>query len=110
MGQLFSLLLLVGFIGAYFKWIALAVAAYFTYRWAVAAWARHRAAADAWAAEQKAIAARADQQHSWVIADDDRGVYGAAMPSVRQMRRRLAPDLTDIGQTPSSLHTVDRVA
>jgi hypothetical protein len=33
MGQLFSVLLLVGFVGAYFKWIALALAAYFAWRW-----------------------------------------------------------------------------
>jgi hypothetical protein len=33
MGQLFSLLLLVGLIGAYFKWIALAVLAYLAWRY-----------------------------------------------------------------------------
>jgi hypothetical protein len=76
MGQLFSLLLLVGFIGAYFKWIALAVAAYLAYRGGRVAWVRHCEAADAWAAEQKAIAARADQQHAWVMAGDPRGTYG----------------------------------
>jgi uncharacterized membrane protein YdjX (TVP38/TMEM64 family) len=76
MGQLFSLLLLVGFVVAYFKWIAAAVAAYFAYRWGCAAWARHCAAADAWKAEQKAIAKRADQQHAWVMAGDPRGTYG----------------------------------
>lgn len=78
MGQLFSLLLLVGFVLHYFKWLALAVAAYFTYRWGRAAWARHCVAADAWSAEQRAIAARADQQHAWVLAGDERGTYGAA--------------------------------
>jgi hypothetical protein len=59
MGQLFSLLLLVGFVGAYFKWIALAVLAYFGYRSGRAAWQRHCTAVDAWELEQKAIAARA---------------------------------------------------
>jgi hypothetical protein len=78
MGQLFSLLLLVGFIGAYFKWIAAAVAAYVAYRWGRVAWARHCASADAWAAEQKAIAKRADQQHRWVMAGDPRGTYGVS--------------------------------
>jgi hypothetical protein len=79
MGQLFSLLLLVGFVGAYFKWIALAVLAYLASRYGRVAWARHCAAADAWAAEQKAIAKRADQQHAWVMAGDPRGTYGAGI-------------------------------
>ena len=70
MGQLFSLLLLVGFIGAYFKWIALAVAAYLAYRWGSRAWPRHCADVDAWDLEQRAIAKRADQQHAWVMAGD----------------------------------------
>jgi hypothetical protein len=76
MTQLFSLLLLVGFVGVYFKWIALAVLAWFAYRWATGAWARHCEAADAWELEQKAIAARADQQHAWVMAGDPRGTFG----------------------------------
>jgi hypothetical protein len=89
MGQLFSLLLLVGFVGAYFKWIALAVAAWFTYRWGRAAWARHCADADAWAVEQKAIAARADQQHAWVMAGEDRGVYGEVGRALNATPSRL---------------------
>jgi hypothetical protein len=47
MGQLLSLLLLVGFVVAYFKWIAAAVAAYLAWRWGRVAWVRHCAAADA---------------------------------------------------------------
>jgi hypothetical protein len=60
----------------YFKWVAVAVAGYFAFRWGRAAWARHCTAADAWAAEQKAIAKRADQQHAWVLAGDERCIYG----------------------------------
>jgi hypothetical protein len=77
MAQLFSLLLLVGFIGAYFKWIAAAVIAYLAYRWGRVAWIRHCEATDAWQAEQKAIAKRADRQHAWTLAGDPRGTYGA---------------------------------
>jgi hypothetical protein len=76
MGQLFSLLLLVGFVGAYFKWIALAVAIYFGWRWSRTAWAHNCEAVELRAAEQQAIVKRADQQHAWVMAGDDRGVYG----------------------------------
>ncbi|MDT5052968.1 MAG: hypothetical protein QOF66_1334, partial [Mycobacterium sp.] len=76
LGQLIGVLFVVGLIIRYFWWIALVVAAWFGYRWGRVAWARHCAAADAWAVEQKAIAARADQQHAWVMAGEDRGVYG----------------------------------
>jgi hypothetical protein len=81
MGQLFSLLLLVGFIGAYFKWIAAALAVYLAWRWGRVAWARHSAALDAWEREQRALAARADQQHNQVMRGDERGIYGVYPPS-----------------------------
>jgi hypothetical protein len=81
MGQPFSLLLLVGFVGAYFKWLAAAIAAWLAYRWGRAAWARHCADADAWATEQRAITARADRQHAWVLAGDERGTYGRYPPA-----------------------------
>ena len=71
-----SLLLLVGFVVAYVKWIAAAALAYFVYRWGRVAWVRHCAAADESQVEQRAIAARADQQHAWVLAGDSRGTYG----------------------------------
>ena len=35
-------------------------------------------------AAHAAMAARADQQHAWVMAGDDRGVYGAFPPAVTQ--------------------------
>jgi hypothetical protein len=79
MGQLFSLLLLVGLIGAYVKWIAAAVAAWLACRWGRVASTRHCADADAWEREQRAIIARADQQHAWVMAGDPRGTYGAGI-------------------------------
>jgi hypothetical protein len=31
---------------------------------------------------QRTLAARADQQHAWVLAGDDRGVYGDYRPEV----------------------------
>ena len=33
------------------------------------------------ARRQAAVARRADQQHAWVLAGDDRGVYGAYPPA-----------------------------
>jgi hypothetical protein len=44
-----SLLLLVGFVVAYFKWIAAALAGYLAYRWGRVASVRQCAAADVWA-------------------------------------------------------------
>ncbi|MDT5321807.1 MAG: hypothetical protein QOD88_4329 [Mycobacterium sp.] len=32
--------------------------------------------------EQSALAARADEQHAWVLAGDDRGVHGEYRPEV----------------------------
>ena len=73
LGQFIGVLLLVGFIGAYFWWIVaiLAVVAF--------AWMAQRAFREMEAAEARrraAMAARADQQHAWVLQGDDRGVYG----------------------------------
>jgi hypothetical protein len=76
-----GVLLLVGFVGAYFWWIVAALAAvalvYFARRWWLA---HHECVADR-EAEHAAIAARADQQHAWVLAGDDRGIYGAYPPA-----------------------------
>jgi type II secretory pathway pseudopilin PulG len=33
--------------------------------------------------KRAAIAHRADEQHAWVLADDDRGVYGEYPPALR---------------------------
>jgi hypothetical protein len=79
--QFIGVLLLVGFVGGYFWWIAGALAI------AALAWMVHRAFQDIEAAEvaearrQAAVAKRADQQHRWVIAGDERGVYGAYPPA-----------------------------
>jgi hypothetical protein len=45
-------------------------------RIATAGWTRHCADVDAWEVEQKAIARRADEQHAWTLAGDERGIYG----------------------------------
>ena len=76
LAQFVGVVLLVGFVGAYFWWIVAALAAvalvYFARRW----WLAHRRRVAEREAEHAAIAARADQQHAWVLARDDRGVYG----------------------------------
>jgi hypothetical protein len=89
MGRIFwqfvGILLLIGFVGAYFWWIV-AVTAVVGLTWLAArrypiaraefeADTRHRAQRAA------ALVRRADQQHAWVMAGDDRGVYGAYPPA-----------------------------
>ena len=87
LAQFVGVLLLVGFVGAYFWWIVAALAAvalvYFARRW----WLAHRRRVAEREAEHAAIAARADQQHAWVLAGDDRGVCGAYPPAVTGFRR-----------------------
>lgn len=53
--------------------VAALVAAYFIGREVVRAVRRRRAERDAYYA---AVCARADQQHAWALAGDDRGVFG----------------------------------
>ena len=81
--QFVGVLLLVGFVGAYFWWIV-AIAAVAALIWmarqafrsiqAIEAEDAQRAQGDA--RRRAAMARRADQQHAWVMAGDDRGVYG----------------------------------
>ena len=82
LAQLVGVLLVVGLVGAYFWWIVAALAAvalvYFARRW----WLAHRQRVAEREAEHAAIAARADQQHAWVLAGDDRGVCGAYPPAI----------------------------
>jgi hypothetical protein len=81
-GQFIGVLLLVGFVGAYFWWIAAALAV------AALVWMAQRAFREisvmeaAAARRQAAVVKRADRQHAWVMAGDDRGVYGAYPPAV----------------------------
>jgi fatty acid desaturase len=92
MGRIFwqfvGVLLLIRFVGAYFWWIA-AIAAVAALVWiarhafrsidAIEAEDAQRAQAEA--RRRAAVARRADQQHQWALAGDDRGVYGTYPPA-----------------------------
>jgi nitrate/nitrite transporter NarK len=86
--QLVGVLLLIGFVGAYFWWIA-AIAAVVALAWMARAAFRSIEAteaedaqrAQAEARRQAAVARRADRQHRWALAGDERGVYGAYPPA-----------------------------
>jgi hypothetical protein len=103
LGQFVGVLLLIGFIGAYFWWIA-AIAAVAALVWIArqafrsieAIEAEDALRAQAEARRRAAVARRADQQHQWALAGDDRGVYGAYPPAAlrkapagRRLRERL---------------------
>jgi hypothetical protein len=88
LGQFIGVLLLVGFVGAYFWWIA-AIAAVVAFAWMAQRAFREIETAEAAAARRRAaMAARADQQHAWVLQGDERGVYGpAGAELMRDIRR-----------------------
>lgn len=80
-GGLFVLLLVVGFVTKFWWWI-LAIAGALVLL-GVLLWLAFRAVArvDARDAAPAAIIARADQQHAWVLAGDNRGIYGDYVPT-----------------------------
>ncbi len=80
-GQFVGVLLLIGFIGAYFWWI-IAIAAVVALVWMAQRAFREIAAAETDEARRRAaVVKRADQQHQWALAGDDRGVYGGYPPA-----------------------------
>jgi hypothetical protein len=80
MGGLLRILLMLGFV-VKFWWLILlvmAVAAAGCWLWIILT--RKDAEFDRQNREQRALIARADQQHAWILAGDDRGVYGSYPP------------------------------
>jgi len=88
-GPLIGSLLLVGFVAAYFWWIAACLAL-----WGFI-WIAHKAFIEIKAEEaaelermradakrQAAVARRADQQHAWALVGDPRGTYGKYPPAM----------------------------
>jgi hypothetical protein len=80
-GGAFALLIFVGAIVKFWVWIAVAFGA--TVVFGLLLWLAFYAArrVDAREDARLAIVARADRQHAWVLAGDDRGVYGEHIPA-----------------------------
>jgi hypothetical protein len=80
-GGAFVLLIFVGFVVKFWVWIAVAFGAAIVF--GLLLWAAFYAArrVDAREHARLAIAARAEQQHAWVLAHDDRGIYGDYVPA-----------------------------
>lgn len=82
LGSAFVLLILMGFIVQFWLWIVAVLGGLLVFGlllWLVSYAARQ---VDAREHARLAIVARADQQHAWVLAGDDRGVYGDYRPEV----------------------------
>jgi hypothetical protein len=81
-GAMFVVLVFVGAIVKFWVWIAVVFGAAVVF--GLLLWAAFYAArrVDARADARLAIAARADRQHAWVLAGDERGVYGDYRPEV----------------------------
>jgi uncharacterized membrane protein len=80
-GGMLLLLAVVGFIVKFWWWIAAAIGAVVLFVALLAGafyWARR---VDEREAKRAELVARADQQHVWVCANDDRGIYGDYPPS-----------------------------
>jgi len=82
LGAMFVVLIFVGAIAKFWVWIAVALGAAVVF--GLLLWAAFYAArrVDAREHARIAIAARADQQHAWILAGDDRGVHGDYPPAV----------------------------
>jgi hypothetical protein len=82
LGAAFVLLIFIGFIAKFWVYIVgvLAALALVGLLWWWASYMGRRAKARE--NTRLAIIARADQQHAWVLAGDDRGIYGDYRPEV----------------------------
>jgi hypothetical protein len=81
-GAAFVLLCVVGFVAKFWIYIVAALGALVLF--GLLLWAAFYAArrVDAREDARLAIAARADQQHAWALAGDDRGIYGDYRPEI----------------------------
>jgi hypothetical protein len=79
--QLIATLFVVGFVLAYWWIIALVIAALVLWKVAPIVYRRYRVAEAAKQAALRGLEARADQQHRWVLAGDERGVFGTYPPT-----------------------------
>jgi hypothetical protein len=79
-GAAFVLLIIVGAIAKFWVYILVALGVLMVF--VLLLWLAFRAARriDAREDARIAIADRADRQHAWILAGDDRGIYGEHMP------------------------------
>jgi type II secretory pathway pseudopilin PulG len=81
LAQLFGVLLVVGFVLHYIWWIVAALAVSGLVWMVAKAFREIEAQQMAEARRRAALIRRADQQHRWVLAGDESGIYGAYPPA-----------------------------
>jgi hypothetical protein len=81
LGAAFLLLIFVGAIVKFWAWIAAVLGALMVFGLLVWLTFYVERRVDERYAERAALVARADQQHAWVLAGDDRGIYGDYAPT-----------------------------
>lgn len=76
MGQLIGLLVLAGFLMAYWPWLLAGYLAWLAYQGHLEVQAENAATQAAQAAESARLVDAADREHAWIMADDERGIFG----------------------------------
>jgi UPF0716 family protein affecting phage T7 exclusion len=82
MGGLLRILLLLGFVVKFWWLILLLLASAAAGCWLWVILTRQDAKLERQHRAHTALAARADEQHAWTLAGDDRGIYGDYRPEV----------------------------
>lgn len=82
LGAGFVLMIFIGAIVNFWAWIAAVLGGLMVFGLLLWLTFYVERRVDARYARRAALVARADQQHAWVLAGDDRGVYGAYPPAV----------------------------
>ena len=81
LGAAFVLLIFVGAVAKFWAWIAAVLGALMVFGLLVWLTFYVERRVDARYEKRAALVARADQQHAWVLAGDDRGTYGQFPPA-----------------------------
>ena len=81
LGAGFVLLIFIGFVVKFWLWILAAIAAVALIALVFVLVNRSDKRRAAELEQVAAIARRADQQHAWTLAGDDRGIYGEHIPA-----------------------------
>ena len=80
-GAAFVLLIFVGAVAKFWAWIAAVLGALMVFGLLVWLTFYVERRVDARYERRAALVARADQQHAWTLAGDDRGIYGDYIPT-----------------------------
>lgn len=81
LGAAFVLLIFIGAIVKFWAWIAAVLGGLMVFGLLLWLTFYVERRVDAREETRAALVARADQQHAWVLAGDDRGIYGQYTPS-----------------------------